>query len=426
MAEEQFFASVISLALPWLRQLALNMTFPPQNTSVFSIDAIHIDDFGLGGASLTMTSPNQLTFSLRNVNITIRDTPFAVSIWPLNCEGKVWAFVDATDVMLSVNVSRLSNGTLRLKTAAITIEWNDMQFEHTFLTSMCNTFSKIVEAVVGDLDNIAEKLLKALPNKMGALIEEKANDFFDSLFVTFVEDPSITEDWVVLAMNTIYNSKVEEVSSSVVDPTFFSSPVPVVPQRNLAAALTGLALNDLLIWLSWGGWLNRSIQLPSEYNSSLVEYVYPDAYKLCPDCPFVFSIFPTVPPSVFLQSGQAVILNVLNGFLGLAMTSPSGDSIAVLDMLVNLTGGVTGVGLTPDAYLHLSLTEVDLAIEAVQTHIAPFDATALSQALRRMLNKFLIPMLNVEFRRISLPSYIMRPVLDISTESITVGFDVRR
>ncbi|RNF08567.1 ESAG-like protein [Trypanosoma rangeli] len=423
MAEEQFFTSAISLALPWLQKLALNITFPPQKTSKSSIDAIHIDGFSLGGASFTMTSPNQLNLLLQNLSITVRETPFSVNTLLSECEGMIWAFVDATNATLSVNVSRLSNGTLRLKTAAITIEWSTVEVGHIFFSPLCKLLGEGT-FVTSIISKKVKKALNEMPYKMGTLIEEKANDFFDSFFVTLVEDPDITEDRAILAMNTIYNSKVQKVPSSVVDPIFYPSSTPVVPQRNLAAVFTGLALNDLLIWLSRGGWLNRSIQLPSEYNSSLVEQVYPDVYKLCSDCPFVFSIHPTVPPSVFLQSGQTVILQVLNGFLGLAMTSPSGDSIAVLDTLVNLTGGVTGVGITSEAYLHLSLTEVDLAIEVVQTRIAPLDATVLSQALRRMLNEFLIPMLNAKFRRISLPSYIMRPVANISTEFITVGFDV--
>ncbi|RNF08568.1 ESAG-like protein [Trypanosoma rangeli] len=132
MAEEQFFTSAISLALPWLQKAALNITFPPQKTSKSSIDAIHIDGFSPGGASFTMTSPNQLNLLLQNLSITVRETPFSVNTWFSECNGMIWAFVDATNATLSVNVSRLSNGTLRLKTAAITIEWNKVEVEHIF------------------------------------------------------------------------------------------------------------------------------------------------------------------------------------------------------------------------------------------------------------------------------------------------------
>ncbi|RNF27226.1 ESAG-like protein [Trypanosoma conorhini] len=431
-AEEAFFTNTIPLALPLVQRLVLNLTIPPQQTDKFDVAAIHFTEFGLGGASFAMRSPNQLALSLRDMNVTIPDTAFVIKAGLLTCDGEVRAFADVTGAELSVKVSRLSNGTLRLKTAANTIEWGNLQIKHKLVGSVCNGIEKLIEIILGDLDRaIGNALKKQLPDTVGTLVEEKANDFFDSLPVTFVEDPSISAERMMLAMNPIHESKAKLVSPSVLLPFFVlplppTSAAPVMPRRNLAAAFTELALNDLLTSLSRSGVFNQSRRLPSEYNSSLIEYIYPDAYKLCPDCPFVFSIDSTAPPSVLLQSGQAVTLHVPNGFVGLTMTSPSGDSIAVLDVLVNFTGGVTGVGFTAGAQLDLRLTEVDLAIEVVQTHIGPVDADALSDTLRWLLNEVLIPVFNVEFHGIPLPPNVVRPSINISTEGVVAGFDVER
>ncbi|KEG11365.1 ESAG-like protein [Trypanosoma grayi] len=420
--EEAFFTNTIPLLRPQLNEFLKHVAIPAQHTDKFDIDEIHFSKLGIGDAAISMVSPDQLLMSIQNVSAIVPDTNFVIKVGFATCNGRVRVSIDNTNASLPASVFRMSNGTLQWSIGENAIQWGPLNITHSLDGAACKAIETIVEVLLGNLDSIIRASLeKELPKRVGPIVEEKVNEIFTTLPLIFTSDPSIMAKRMELEMDVVPDPS-ENRTRTPLKPASLGLQVS---DRNFESVVLPVAINNLLTYLCQMGKLNVTETLPAEYNSSLIEPMYPDTYKMCRDCPFAVSAHATVPPSVELRSDQTAILHLPNGFISLEMLSTTGIRVPVLDVAVNVTAGATHIGFTPKARLDFNLTKVDLKIDVVASNIGTIDVFQLNSDLLWLLNEVMVPLFNVQFEGIALPAVVSRPLLNITTENVTLGFDVK-
>ncbi|ORC93802.1 ESAG-like protein [Trypanosoma theileri] len=420
--KKNFFTNTIPMIIPFVNIFLENLTIPPQQTDWVDINTIHFTQLKVGDASLDMSSPNNLFLSIEDINLVMPDIGFVLKTPLLTCDGKVRAVINITDAKVLLTTHRLVNGSLRLKVMETNISWKNIQTHHTLEGTGCSFMEKIIAALLGNLDDfIAKTMKKEVPEKVGPLVENKARDFLDSLPVLFTKDPDITFERIIFEMKL--NPKTSDFNTQF--PKRLYRNEPHHPQTDFGLLFSEITINNFVRYLRSIGKLNQTIALPSEYDSSLIESIYPEVYKYCPNCPFSVRFDAKIPPLVELNLNQSSIVHVTNGFVGLSMIPLSGDVIPVIEMLVNFTGGVKNLELTKDERLIFNLTNVNITLNVLKTNIHPINVTELYNKLSWFLNDVCIPLFNVKFTGITLPSQISKPVLNISSKTIFTGFDFK-
>ncbi|KAH9577427.1 hypothetical protein LSM04_005358 [Trypanosoma melophagium] len=421
--KKAFFTNTIPTVIPIVNEFLENLTVPAQHTDWVDVDEIHFTRLKVENASLNMSSPNHFSVSIQNVSLVIPNTGFVVRAPLLTCDGKVSANVNISKANMVLDAHRLANESLRIKVMEITIDWKNIKTHHTLEGSACGLMEKLIEALLGNVDTLITKTMqKEVPAKAGPLVEDKAGNFFDSLPLLFTKDLDITLERMISEIKL--NSKKQDNNNQLVKDLYLTE--PYLPQTDLGLIFSEITINDFVRYLHSIGVLNQTISLLPEYNSSLIESIYPDVYKLCRNCSFSINVVSRIPPLVQLDSNQSSIVHVTNSFFGLDMISQSGTVIPVIETLVNFTGGVKDIAFTENERLIFYLTRVNITLEILKTNIHPIDGTELFEKLSWFLNDIFIPLFNVQFTGIMLPAQISKPMLNISSKIVFTGFNVKQ
>ncbi|PWU93544.1 putative expression site-associated gene (ESAG) protein [Trypanosoma cruzi] len=427
---ENFFNKAMFLLLPWLNVFLRGLKIPAHEEGDLYFDEINFTEIGVGSVSVAMESPNRLNVSLYDLKVAIPETFFSVWVGLFWCNGILRFSVRILTIKVSLMVFLQPNGKVGLKNLGVEILWLKLFVEHSFTGGFCSGMEKVIEALFGDLDKIIELMaMKKVPAMIGSMLEEKSDAFFNSLPFHVVDGPNVSEKRLEIAMNSDSRSeKSEEVSSlllPVISSPWMPSNLDSPPwRRNLEVFFTESAFNDILLCLNRSFHLNKTVAFPPKYNSSLIKKMFPELYKLCPNCSFVALFSPTVPPRAIFRPYRTVIFDILNGFVGLRMVSAAGQQVPVLETLVNYTGGFSDLRVTLLHSIYFRLTEANVTLKVLKTSVGPIDEKALNEKVRFLLKWVLLPMFNVDFRGIPLPPQIEWPFLDVSPQGIMAAFDL--
>ncbi|CBH14912.1 expression site-associated gene (ESAG) protein,putative [Trypanosoma brucei gambiense DAL972] len=417
--------SVVTSAVPMvhraLRQLIGNITVPAQSVQCIKLEEMQVSNITIGNMSLKLKSPNKLLVSVWDMAASVPETKFhycliCCSFIPY-IRGASNTYIHGANASFTLDLSVRNDGLLNVTVRNMMIELGEIDLRATIggIRLLDSVINMVIDIFKG---SIKSELQRIVPGIINPVVQSKAEEIFRGFPIIYMKDPNITEQRAELLMGIF----PDESSSRVVSQDEVLAVDQSLPYRSVSITSSYRAANNVLRLLNNWSMLNVSLLLPERYNSSLIEPMYPELFRLCRGCNFGVSAVLPSPPWLETVSGGAFIFNSRNGNFTLEMVSEDNVSFTVLNMVVNLTANVRHMSIDNNT-LDLKLSSMDVVTELGTSLIDGLNSTTLNTDIRRFLDEVGLPLFNADPHGFRLPFNISGLLLSVSNATITVGLD---
>nr|CAJ16335.1 expression site-associated gene (ESAG) protein, putative; expression site-associated gene 5 (ESAG5) protein, putative [Trypanosoma brucei brucei TREU927] len=417
--------SVVTSAVPMvhrvLRQLIENITVPAQSVQCIKLEEMQVSNITIGNMSVKLKSPNKLFVSVWEMAASVPETKFyysPVCWWLFLCpSGTSATDIRGANASFTLDLSVRNDGLLNVTVRDMMIELGEIDLRATIggIRLLDSVINMVIDIFKGSIKNELQRLV---PDMINPVVQSKAEEIFRGFPIIYMKDPNITEQRAELLMG-IFS---DESSSRVVSQHEVLAVDQSLPYRSVSIISSYRAANNVLRLLNNWSMLNVSLLLPERYNSSLIEPMYPELFRLCRGCNFGVSAVLPSPPWLETVSGGAFIFNSRNGNFTLEMVSEDNVSFTVLNMVVNLTANVRHMYIDNNT-LDLKLSSMDVVTGLGTSLIDGLNSTTLNTDIRRFLDEVDLPLFNADPHGFRLSFNISGLLLSVSNATITVGLD---
>ncbi|SCU71076.1 expression site-associated gene (ESAG) protein, putative [Trypanosoma equiperdum] len=418
--------TAIANIMPTVVKMVNNMlgkyTIPSREVNGIQLGDIPITGIKIGNISLEIKHPNKLVLNVTDIVADAEDTTFSKSLVITSCRGKVRASVAVSSASLVLGLSVDDDEKLK-----ITVDDMNVRFAKLNLTpklvNWCMVFDNfIIKFIKQQEGSIMGNLQGEIPRAAMGPLEEKLNDFIATAPLVFPESPKITDGELQVLVTIVAPSPGGGSNSSAKTPLL---DVPF-PERSFGVVASFTAVNTVLVPL-----VNKSIvkftkKFAQEFNTSLISAMYPEAYLLCPDCPFMVSVKAETAVHLEPVGLDSLILHLLGIRLALEMKPPEGDPIPAMRLLCNTTVSLSSLYFDSSGAIPLEMDLLDLAIDVETSNIGAIDQLTLNDILSREFRDKVIPAVNEKISTITIFDNTTEPLLNVTSESITFALNVPR
>ena len=450
-----------------------SVVIPGESTSHFSFSDIHFSEFNVGSIDFAFTAPNQIRFSINDLNIVIPSTEFhvyaKVVFVKVSCHGYFNGEVTGTSLAVDLTLATdAATQKLTVTGATSTVNFGVLSIHHTMSDFLCKVGQSIIQLFLGNIDSLITKFIKEkLPADVGPIIQKVLNNEFVKLPLKVIGAPTINTEGISVLIDvmhfpdTSYAQKQQEAKAvaarsnlfriakpakgSLVQRLSSMDDTPMLPpttiavgdsSRDINVIVTETNVNNMLLIEQLKGKINVDI-LAKSTTTSIFKSIIPAAYNRCPDCRLYFTITaPTVPPTVNLHDNNVLSFAVDKLILSISAVNSSNPVdppvastiVPLFDLALNGTVQLlnlrsTGTDNTTIMF-QLGVPVFALFVDSSSVGPIPLIPT-VSTLLRGLIENILIPLFNDKFTGIPFPPSLVQDVLAlVSEDQVNVGLNL--
>jgi hypothetical protein len=410
---ESLFQKICNLAVPEIVEIGRSITIPGMKFKNFDFNSFKLSEFNIDDIAIGFAAPNQLKVSLTGLSLAVPSTHFDVWTWvifKISCGGSFTVSLTSTSMEVTLGMTNV-NGKLQFASdGEAQFQWGNIHVGVDFPNFFCKVGQDIIQLFIGSISNLVKAVLeKDLPPKVGPMLATSLTNAFAKIPLTVVGPPALTSSYIQLTVDLIpssgsvllhHRARVRRIGAAL-------------PSRDIDVEIPAVALDNLMLWVQEGGKLNFNKSFP-QFNTTLIESLFPAVYHACPGCPFNIGITALEAPTVAFAD-QSLVMTVNRLATDLSVQFPNGTEMPFVWLHLNMTVAVDGLMLINNTQVvTFTLSSMSVTVSVQNSAVGPIDPSVLDGLIKLLINSFLIPDFNKNFKGIALPPGLQQNVLQVS------------